>query len=276
MDLSFENRRLGRVVVKSVSGYPGVGFFRLNLILEFSFQPQAEPVQVIALGGNLFVKAREQELAVGRLEAPLEPVSLDAGQTHYPHEQVLSIDLDRARLEALEALRCGQGLNFSVGLWGQVASKQGSLGRLIAGNESYHANQSTWLEVLRQMRYAETMLIELPAGDGHPALAIAQKAIGLGHYREAVGACRDVLEALSINLGERNDKDPEFAPLFANSREKDKEARLRTLRRALIIMTHPARHSDEVSARFEWDREDATAAIAMTAAVMRWQTQAKC
>ena len=154
-------------------------------------------------------------------------------------------------------------------------SKQLGFCSLHVVEEAHTLNQSSRIEVLNQMGYRQSMLIEIPVMDdnkksaGH--LAAAEKAMRLGHYREAVGSCRDVLEAMSLSLGEQDDNDPEFSALFANTRTKDKPARLRVLRRALKIMTHPARHVDDVAVRFDWDREDAESAIAMMAAMLRWQ-----
>jgi hypothetical protein len=45
-----------------------------------------------------------------------------------------------------------------------------------------------------------------------------------------------------------------------------KAERLRVLRRALKLVTHPARHRDEVTAAIDWSRIDSAQLIFMTAA----------
>jgi hypothetical protein len=40
------------------------------------------------------------------------------------------------------------------------------------------------------------------------------------------------------------------------------------LRRAARVFTHPARHQDQVTALFDWNRIDATSTISMVAALL--------
>ena len=47
-----------------------------------------------------------------------------------------------------------------------------------------------------------------------------------------------------------------------------KGERLRVLRRALILVTHPARHRDQVTVAFDWSRIDSAQMIAMVAAFL--------
>lgn len=55
---------------------------------------------------------------------------------------------------------------------------------------------------------------------------------------------------------------------FSGAREMDKAKRLRLLRRAARVFTHPARHRDEVTASFEWNRIDAASTISIVAALL--------
>ena len=274
MDLYYENNKLARVRVAGMSGSSGIGFFRLVANLEFTFTSRDDNVTLFPLTGRLAVGNRD----VGRL-FPLAAELTKATPRDYPDTIALYADLDRPRVEALEAIRDGGALNVDVHVGGQVMSKQHGLCSLRSASDNYQLNQTGWIDVLRQMGYGETMLVEVPVTDGIKKatkfLAAAQKAVGLGNYREAVGACRDVLEAVSMGVDDGDEHDPDFTPLFANTRSKDKQARLRVLRQALKILTHPARHVDEVTVLFDWNREDAVSAIAATAALLRWQSAAK-
>jgi Mg-chelatase subunit ChlD len=100
-------------------------------------------------------------------------------------------------------------------------------------------------------------------------LAQAQRHLLLGHDRDAVGSLRDVLEQTKLAF----DDDDVIAPdlhrvLFDNSRSMNKAERLRVLRRALMLVTHPARHRDQVSVAIDWSRIDAAQLIMMTAAFL--------
>jgi hypothetical protein len=270
MELSFDSRRLARVAFKTVTGQRGIGFYRLNLTLEFTFlAPKEDGVTLVALGGNLFVQSQP----LGRLLPLGEPVLRAVDNTLYPRDETLSVELTWAQVDALEAIRNGEGLNFELHLWGRVQSATG-LHNAYASNEGIRVRQSEWLEVLHQMGFQQTMLIEVPitreSGPVASHLAAAQKASAVGHYRDAVGSCRDVMEAQSTASGDGDDTDSAVQALFANSRQMDKAARLKVLRRAFKLMTHPARHADEVAARFDWDREDAICAVSIASALLRW------
>jgi hypothetical protein len=91
-----------------------------------------------------------------------------------------------------------------------------------------------------------------------------------GHFKDAVGTCRDVLELVSSALNDEKEQAPEsIKSLFEGTREMDKEQRLRVVRRSLKILTHPARHADQVSTSVEWGPLDASSVIMMTAALLQ-------
>jgi len=219
MDLWYENSKLAHVRVAGMNGSSGIGFFRLMVHLEFIFTSGGDEATLFPLTGRLAVGNRD----VGHLFSPAAELT-KATPRDYPDTKVLYIDLDRSRIEALEAIRNGGALSLDVHVAGQVISKQHGLCSLRDASDSYQLNQSGWIDILRQMGYGETMLIEVPVTDGigktTEYLAAAQKAIGLGHYREAVGACRDVLEALSMGVGDSDERDSDFTALFANTRNK--------------------------------------------------------
>jgi hypothetical protein len=128
--------------------------------------------------------------------------------------------------------------------------------------------------VLDRLGYAKLILLEIPIfdelgsrfQDASDHLRRARTAMLRGEYRDAVACCRDVIESLSRALG---DSDERIKKLVENTYVLDKPDRLRLVRQALKIFTHPAKHADEVAASFEWTREDAMAAIGMTGSLMR-------
>lgn len=143
-------------------------------------------------------------------------------------------------------------------------------------SEQYVVYQSMWIDVLEEMDYQRTLLVEVPMPDpnAQPELAEAvvllaqsQRHLQFGHDREAVGSRRDVLEQIRLAVGDDDTLDPDLTRvLFANSRSMTKGERLRVLRRALMLVAHPARHRDQVSVAIDWSRMDATQMFTMTAA----------
>ena len=202
------------------------------------------------------------------------PVDSYLGRTSQRQIELVC-DLDRARVEAIEAARGGGNLQLDVWLsWrfddGHVSSSQ----------EGLIVNQGVWIEVLSEMGYQQTLLIEVPLPDpaAQPELAEAVRLLSAaqghmlrGHYREAIRELRDVLDEVTRALGDDDESsDPQLRHvLFDNSRNMTKAERLRVVRRALKLVTHPARHRDQVAVSMDWSRTDSTEMIAMVAAFVK-------
>jgi hypothetical protein len=145
-------------------------------------------------------------------------------------------------------------------------------------------NQGVWVKTLNELGYGRVMLLEVPVPDerDRPELAQAvkdlvagQQALLQGHDREAVGHLRDSLEALGSALNDGDESSAIVDALFRGQRAMDKPTRMRVLRRALKLMTHPARHRDEVTAAIDYDRVDAVSLISMVAALMPMAHEAR-
>ena len=122
----------------------------------------------------------------------------------------------------------------------------------------HRVNQSAWIEILEQLDYQRTMLIEVPIlndgitdprfSEARKHLQTAQTHLLGGHYRDAIGACRDVMEALTTVLNDEKDQLPEgISAWFDSTRLMGKKERVHLVRRAFKILTHPARHADQVA-----------------------------
>ena len=182
----------------------------------------------------------------------------------------LELELDRARLEALEHVRGGKDLAFNLNLYTTLTDSNGNVRQVNVGG-AHVLNQSAWIALLEQIGYQKTMLLEVPVPDaqqqpelaaGVRSLASAQQAMARGDYREAVGLCRDVLEQVSLALKDND------SITFVDARDMNKADRLRLLRRAARVFTHPARHQDKVTTLFDWNRVDAASTISMVAALL--------
>jgi hypothetical protein len=260
--------------VGDLRGDSGLGFFRLTLPVEFVLEPAggsvSDPGRVNLT--DLMAEVRTGGKLVGTFIAPLNSLPTRS----YPERSnraylYLTCDLDRARLQAIEGVRAGGNITFDVSLVGRF-----STGDAFSVGDSLIINQGVWISILDQMGYQKTLLIEVPAPDPsqQPELAEAVRLLGQalghtqrGHDRDAVGALRDVLDQISLALGDDDNLDAEITRvLFSNSRSMTKAERLRVLRRALKLVTHPARHRDEVSVLVDWSRIDALQMITMVSA----------
>jgi hypothetical protein len=263
--------------VTSVRGERALGFYRLNMTIEFVIEPASTSgeQQVSPHLTEFAVEARIGGRSMGRF-VPISPgyLPIRAYAGHSNRTSVpLTCDLDRARIEAIENVRNGGSLQLDLSFQGRFNE-----GSAFSAGEPYPIHQGVWVDVLAEMEYRRTLLIEVPAPDPQtqPELAEAvgllsqaQRHLSLGHDRDAVGSLRDVLEQIKLAFNDDDSIDPQLQRvLFENSRSMSKADRLRVLRRALMLVTHPARHRDQLSVAIEWSRIDATQMITMTAAFL--------
>ena len=266
----------GWATIARVNGTPGVGFFRLGVVIDIRTEPTGttpgatDSPRLTELVGEVRIAGR----SVGRF-TPIQPgyLPVDSYPARTNQQQVeLVCELDRARVEALEVARGGGNLALDVWLSWRFGE-----GRYSSNQEGFVVNQGIWVEVLAQMGYQQALLVEVPLPDpaAQPELAGAVQLLGeaqghmlRGHDRDAVGVLRDVLDEVTRALGDDDESiDPELKRvLFDNSRNMTKAERLRVVRRALKLVTHPARHRDQVAVGIDWSRTDSAQMIAMVAA----------
>ncbi len=262
--------------LKSIHGSPGLGFYRLIIRVGYTMHNKSpeQEVTVTNIGGAMEVRGKDTSarfLGYLRREAPESPL------VTYDHTNKgdfqFEIELDARRIEAIEHIRLGGDLNFTLNIYGIARSASDGSLLTVTASLQYRANQSTWIEVLDQMGYRRTMLLEIPILDEKVSprfpeaaehLRTAQTHLLRGNFRDSVGACRDVMESLFKALSDNN-----YQPEFKDMRSMGKEERLRLVRRAVTVLTHPERHADEVSASIEWGPMDARAVIVMAATLLQ-------
>ena len=278
--LMVDDKTFAKLEIKQVTGRHCLGFHRLNIIIDFQLteHPGKEAPVILNLGGELKVKIQGTDHIIGKITPSRGGLVLKPFSHSTKASCNFELDLDSLRLEAIEELRDSVGVYFIATIWGTAFSKTN--GSHQVSQDLYHnINQGTWVEILAQLGYAKYMLLEIPIAEKNtnPELAqatehlsSAQKAMMNGNYREAVGCCRDVLESLTTALKDSDTKDPEVQQLFANSKKMDKPARQRVIRKALKVLSNPARHADANAANIEWLRKDATSMITMVATMMQW------
>jgi hypothetical protein len=266
----------------TLQGGQGLGFYRLIAQVDITTHSKqvGEEVVITNIHGELWVRGKEgPEYFLGNIGRQGANLPLTTYQHTNKEYLPLEIELDSRRIDSLERIRCGGDLFFRLNLYG--VGTAGRQNRPQPANTilQYRANQSTWIEILEQMNYRKVILLEIPMPEKEDLAQFQQAADSLrtaqthmlrGHFKDAVGTCRDVLELVSSALNDEKEQAPEsIKSLFEGTREMDKEQRLRVVRRSLKILTHPARHADQVSTSVEWGPLDASSVIMMTAALLQ-------
>ena len=284
MGWSLGSRYFADMKVDSIYGSQGLGFSILNIRVEIALQNrnQEDIVVIDNITGKVEVKAKQgkgREDYLGRLR---RVDANDLVQTYdYASKKSITfeIELDPKRIEALEKIRAGGELNFKFTIYARARDRNGI--QEVSESITYNANQSIWVSVLEGMGYRKTMLLEIPVLSEEISPSFAKAVENLkqaqlhllnGHYRDSVATCRDVLECLAMAVGD----DKETEPMnFDNQKGMDKETRFRLVRKALRVVTHAAKHSDEVTVQIEWNYEDAKATVAIAAILVSLATSYK-
>lgn len=269
--------------VHRIDGAPALGGHLLVVHAELRMEANNEERQkrlgqyeFRCTGGRLEALISGNQLFLSRLFPARGERVLTARPTFYEEQLDLVAPVSRAQLAALEELRAGGAVMLTVHVEGVFHAPIGP--QTATDGVQWRVSTSDWLDLLRDCRYQESLLIEvpLPGPDGSSQLLKAaahireaEQALGRGRWRECVGACRDVLEALSLEAGDPDIADGAWDAVYKSQKELDLAARMRVVRRSLKLLTHPARHVDEVTARIEWQAEDAKFALAVVAAAVR-------
>ncbi|MGH7722094.1 MAG: hypothetical protein ACRENL_04560 [Candidatus Dormibacteria bacterium] len=270
-----QGRRWAHVTIDQLSGGPGLGFYQLYLNLTLHVEAAAETNDPAFRNTPYTLTDLTADLRLGSGlvgSATASPQNLPVAPVDWTQDRSvqLRMELDRLRLEAIESARGGKDMQLALMFWVQLTDPSGTV-HWQQENVSHLLTQSAWVQILEQLGYRKTMLLEVPVAPRQtsPELAAAatdleraQRALERGDYRDAVGHCRDVMENISLALKDNDNIG------FTDMKTMDKADRLRLLRRAFRTFTHPARHRDEVTVAIEWNRIDAVCAVSIAAALL--------
>jgi hypothetical protein len=233
-------------------------------------QPEGDVVRLSDFSGELQLRDTSGSVAsVARMIPANPPFWIQSYKHSNTQAVIMEADLDRYRLEAIEKARRGRDLHLAIQLRAQAEQK--GQRQAVGGSEEVNLNRGQWIDILKQLGYRETLLLEIPlsgAKNRHLASAIkhldtAHDALQRGAYRDAVAMCRDALEALTPFAGDDREA------TFENSRHHNKNQRLLVLRRALRQLPHAAKHAEPGDQLIEWEHADAEMLVSMTAALVR-------
>lgn len=261
-------------------GVRGLGFYQLIIPIKITTHnvPKVQTITVANISGSLRVQgavSQSNPTLLGRLVQQGTNNPITTYEHVGNHYISLEIELDAARVEAIEQIRLGENLTFLIDLFA-TAYRGESSQQLYRQPYQLTISQSDWIKVLESIGYRKTLLIEIPipTGEANPALteatkhlAKAQKQMLHGHCREAVGACRDVLESLNRSINDEGE------PAQTSKRKRDKRERFLAIRTALLELTHAAKHVDDTTSLIEWNLADARASISLAATLLQWASE---
>jgi hypothetical protein len=264
-----------------LKGRSGVGIHRLDMALNWS--PTSWDLlhdARVMFGGDLEIGfGGGMRHPLGQLQAVYPVAFPSPTQGTFPARVDLGTNIVPAQLEALERSRDGGPVTLLLKLRGMVFKVPSDAGNpppeAFWGELQYEIKAAEWMEVLEGWTYAQAFLLQVPkfASEGTPAAAKASKGLekaisdmAEGRYREAVAACRDVMEA-AFGANDKN-RHPKLEYRVTGMADATKEERFWLARRGAWAIANAAKHQDETTQDIEWHRRDAQAMILILSALL--------
>ena len=277
------------LTIGNLNATPGNGIYRLQvtlLLVVNNLDEQELPGALTELEGDLKFNNRP----FCRLRVYDPPLHIQQYKHTNKTQTDLYADLSRAQIEAIENSRGSGEIHFNLRIRGRlvtpaVVSKKEKPGEFHVDHathtawedKSFSINQSTWVGLLDQWNYTDTLLVELAIPksapqkltDGLAYFRRAQGAMLRGDFKEVIRDCRCVLDTISEMMEKTHDERREsMIKMLEKKRDAKKEDRFLLLRKALSHVCDPSHHGDTVSNSIDWQRSDAVAVLAATSAIL--------
>ena len=272
---------IAELSVQHLSGSSGVGTHFLTAQIDVT------PTTYSSVAGAISNFRGVVDVAGGGRLAELRPtgrpclIIVPAAEGRNREEISFAAELDRAKLDALEEIRKAGHITLNFHLLADVKTAE----KIDVGEATVSSRvvSAAWTEILEQMGYQETLVIEVPLPtsvregpirEACQHLRSAQRAFQDGKYREAIGQCRDVLDSLDRARGDATPEGDDSAkaragPAPTNQKQMSKDERFDGIGRALKTVSNLARHADDIASRTVWTRTDAHCHLAAVAAILR-------
>ena len=277
-----DNSLIAELSVKSVTGRPGVGFYRLLFEVSISQHRISKTWSSFReIWGQVRVGSpgnAHNELGRINPEVPIAMVARKSSSevpSSFTFSHLFYIDLNPLQIEHIEGLRNGGDIEFDIQISGITDGEHGPH----TAHDWLHfpAMQGTWLKVLKEMKYREFLLFEIPIPSENTSDELKQALMHLtqakdhllkGHYDDVVGKCRLVLEGVTKGLKEGSDFQTAIDAYKNRKEEMKKDQRFLFLREAARHVCHLPHHVSDEPNGVSYDREEAKCVLGVTAAIL--------
>lgn len=278
MSLDYQHKIIAEARCTGAHLQDGIGFYLLRFSMYFDVKihpDQAKPFRLENVRARVFAGGSPSpQMLLGDAD-PEAPILIRTGK-EYPSSARLLFDvaLSVSQLEALEAIRNGGDLYFKLHLYGE---SYGTHDPIPAHDDvQLHIAQTDWVKLLKQAKFAEIVLFEVPlpaqsdAGIIKSAIDHLRKAKDLflaGHYDECVAKCRLAIENCAKAKQDSQQQGGAVQAYCKNRNAMNADERLLMIRAAVKHYTQLAHHDldDGVSG---FRRSDASLILGMTAGLL--------
>lgn len=281
MSISYNARTVFDPKFRNLGGRPGIGIHRLSFFIEYETSPWPDAgITLSDIRGTVTVQTLGGGTAPQLLGVivPESPLIIEPRKESFTSQATFYIDLEPARVRAIEDVRNGGDLNFIVAISGVVVGPKAAPPNMAMGDLYFPINQRTWIDALKQMGYGDFLLFEIPIPpvsareeltQAITTITKAREHLWAGHYDEVVAACRVCLESVTKGLNEKDDvQGARNAYKSADREAMTKQTRYLFLREAVTHIGHLAHHTDDNGVSASFDRKDAICMLGVTAAIL--------
>jgi len=266
-----DGRSLAETRRIDVHGLPGIGGYTLVINFPFSITAPLTDTYLHNLSIRVDWGDGCQRMIGTAIPEQSQPVRITTGCNQLTIG--FRLLLSPSQIEAIEALRNGGDINFSIWFLSNVYQEDKHLS--IQQQGKFNVIQQQWVEALNRMEYCRSFLYELKMpfvdNEQEPAMELVEKAqyyLLRGDYDACVGECRKLCEAYP--LSDVDDKVLKTGrKKYKGAREEresmDLPERMLVLRDALTNVTHLSHHH---SCSNDYSRDQARSILGATISIL--------
>ena len=266
----------------NVSGEPGVGCYRIKFRMNYTTRVwPGKQYEFWNAKAEVYVNRplKNDFLFLGYAE-PEEPIWIKTLSKSINSFTVFNLILNSYQVNLLEGIRNGKDLQFKLKIYGEIDGDEGS--GTTRDEIIFYVNQSQWLDILKQIKYGEYLLFEVPLPVEKEyenlksvvdLLNQAKNHFLYGNYDDTVASCRKALESLAHQLNEKR-KQAEAKRQFKEKEQTlSKQQRILLIREVLRHLTHLAHHVSDTGEVVPFSRNEANFVMGSTAAIISLSLQ---
>jgi hypothetical protein len=245
----------------SVNGRKAAGGYGFTLFFQGSHRGFELPVTIFDI--RLTLELLEPKVVI--VNSILSSNQLITCKSHPSREQIVfEFVLSKEQLNFIEENR--QDRDLKLNLWLRNVSFQDGLNTTNSDTAEVSILRDHWLKALKDTGFRQTVLFEIPmpdcAGDPEKLIAKAQEFIEVGHYKDAVMQCRNIIEYVEKVRDDKHLSRNANNMAHGNNSERQQmsaEQRLLSIREQLKNVCQLGAHGSE-----QFTRSQARAVLGMT------------
>ena len=247
-----------------IAGKQGLGGFVITVGLQGSRNSCEKPIAIVDISLSLSTEGGAMPIA---LSVPSSTQIIRCHEGAYRDGIYFEVFLTKEQILAIEEYRGSGDLSLRFSLRAMTICEDNILPSFEISGCS--VSRQEWLNALKCAGFQETFLLEIPVPEVSEEIRQlifrGQEFIDHGHYKEAVGLCRKIIEALEVIRGDKEAAKQAGRKLTESGERKSMTIveRMLAMREQLNNICHLGVHGDE-----PFSRSQARAVLSVTLSLL--------